>query len=123
VGVFVNGDFVSAAKMIRRGRRNFVVNSAPKIIAADHFQPGRIWILPILHYPHPAAFIETDLQRLRDNRLGEDLLPFQAVRYFKTLRRLLRSHWAGLILVHSGLLFFARGGNWQVKCPKNSIAE
>jgi hypothetical protein len=71
VGVFVDGDLVGPAHVIRRGDRHLVVHGPPPFVFADEFQPGRIGILQILHDPHPPALVEVQEDRLFDLRLGE----------------------------------------------------
>ena len=40
IGVFVNRDLVFAAKMMRRRRRNLVIDVRADAIMADHLQAG-----------------------------------------------------------------------------------
>ena len=76
--VFVNGDPIAAAEVIRRRRRHFVELRADVAVVGHDFQPGGEGVLQILHHPHPAALVEGEVERLFDFRLGGDEVHLQA---------------------------------------------
>lgn len=45
VGIFVEADAIKAAIMMGRRLRNFVVDASQKLIAAEHSQARRLWVL------------------------------------------------------------------------------
>ena len=77
--------------MMRRRRRDFVVDGAPDAIVAEHFQAGGVGILAIFHDPKPAALVEIEEERLRNVRLGEHQIDRQVVRRFEARERFLGS--------------------------------
>ena len=54
--------------MVRRRRRDFVVDGPQELVAADHLQAGGVGILQIVHDPQPAAGVPLDRERLADFR-------------------------------------------------------
>ena len=73
--------------MVRRRRRDFVVDDAPENVAAQNLQAGRVRILDVLHDPEPAALVEAHRDRLLDDRLREHLIEAQIVRDSEGLGR------------------------------------
>ena len=68
VGVLVNGDFVFAAKMIRRRRWHFVEHRAQVLVVLQNFDARGKGILQILRHPHPPALVKIHIERLRYRR-------------------------------------------------------
>ena len=73
VGIFVNGNLIFPAHMIRRREWHFIVDGSPKNIVAFHLQTGWTRILAIFQQPHAPAGIETNLQRLGDEGFSQEL--------------------------------------------------
>ena len=86
IRVFVNGNHITAAIMIRRRRRNLVVVGAVILVAAEHLHAGGIRILTILRDPEPAARVIAQVRRLRDERFMQQLLDDEIIGGFE-LRR------------------------------------
>ena len=76
--------------MVRRRRRHLVVMRAVILVAAEHREPRGIRILPRVRDPQPAAFVETEMKRLRDLRFIEDELDAQILGRGHLRRRLRR---------------------------------
>src|SRR5262245_31097869 len=77
VRVLVNRNDVRAASVVRWWRRDLVVVRAIILVAAQHDQPGRIRILPVLRNPKPPAFVEAEVRRLRDQWLAQKQLRYE----------------------------------------------
>jgi hypothetical protein len=90
VGVFVIEIRSRTAHAAWRRIGHLVVDRAPVVIVADHFQPRRLRILPVFDDPHTTVLVEVQEDRLRDVRLGEDEVPREIRIHPETLRGLLR---------------------------------
>jgi hypothetical protein len=67
--------------------------------------------------------VETDLQRLRDDGFGEDLLEFEAIGDFETLGGFGGRERARLILINVSARFFFGGEEWKIERPENAVAK
>jgi hypothetical protein len=94
VRVFVDGDLVRPAKMVRRRQRNLVINTAEEFVLANHFQAGRIWILQIVHNPQTTSRIPFHRERLTNVRLREDEIDGEVFGCLETSERIGRGKWA-----------------------------
>ena len=80
VGILVDRDLVLATEVMRRRRRDLVIDGPPDAVVADHLQAGRVGILQILNHPEPPPFVKRDRNRLANDRLGQDQLELKVVR-------------------------------------------
>ena len=100
VGVLEDGDAVLALEVVRRRRRNLVVNGAEVLIILRDLETGGERVLEILHDPHPATVIEVDIQRLADHRLGGGEVPAEAGGDLELRERLGGRGLRGTVLKH-----------------------
>src|SRR5262249_55226116 len=99
------GDLVGAAEMVRRRWRNLVELRPDVAVILDNLEPGREWVLDVIHDPHAAAFVEADVQRLPHFGLGRDQVDRQVVLRFEFLQRLQCGKWLA-------------PGKWSVQVPQ-----
>ena len=88
VGVLVDRDPVQPPDVVRRRRRDLVVDDPPDAVAAEHLQAGRLGILAVLDDPEPPPLVEVEEDRLRDLGLGEDQVDPQVLRDPESLQGL-----------------------------------
>ena len=65
--------------MGRRGRKWRVVDVPVHLVVGDHSQASRPRVLPILHYPQTALFVEVKVKRIAHLRFTEHELHFKIV--------------------------------------------
>ena len=100
VGVIVHGDTAAAGRVMRRRPGLAVVLGSVILVATNLPQPGRVRVLHIMRNPQPPARIETDMRRLRHQRLVQHGLDGQAVGQLESRKALA---WAEPLAVHQRL--------------------
>ena len=91
VGVLVHGDAAAAGRVMRRRLGLAVVLGSVIFVAADLSQPGRVRVLHVMRNPQPPARIETEMRRLRHQRLVQHGLDGQAVVQLESRKTLARA--------------------------------
>jgi hypothetical protein len=84
VGVLVDTDPVAAPKRrtfsMGRGGREAVIDRPPDSVPAHRLEPGRFGVLAVFDDPEAPAFVEAQLERLKDGRFGKHEFHLEVVR-------------------------------------------